>query len=106
MPPLSAVGQLPSYNTPLYKNGKAHAVPTAAVPPPVVWQIVDSWRREFVSGGVKVPGAHAVSLADPTGQNTPTPHMRHSSELVITRRDAFVLVPPGHGSGAAEPSAQ
>ena len=56
--------------------------------------------------GLTVPGAHGVATAEPTGQKVPFGHVMHWSSLVITSRLAFWRVPPGHGSGAAEPSTQ
>ena len=53
-----------------------------------------------------VPGAHGVGVSEPTEQNVPTGQITQSSALVITDSEAFLCVPPGHGSGAAEPSAQ
>ena len=46
-----------------------------------------------------------VASALPTGQKVPAPHTRQSAALVITTPSCFV-VPRGHGSAAAAPSAQ
>ena len=56
--------------------------------------------------GLTVPGAQSVAFAEPTGQNVPMSHGMQSSALVITLIAEFIVVPPGQGSGAAEPSAQ
>ena len=56
--------------------------------------------------GLYVPGAHAVSLAEPTEQNVPSEHVRQSPSPVMNGSDVSMRLPPGHGSGAAEPSAQ
>ena len=58
------------------------------------------------TSGLTVPGAQSVAFAEPTGQKVPTPQVRQSSALVMTSKLASIVVPPGHGSGAAEPSAQ
>ena len=55
---------------------------------------------------LNVPGAHAVSLAEPTEQNVPSEHVRQSPSLVMNGSVTSMRLPPGHGSGAAEPSAQ
>ena len=55
---------------------------------------------------LKVPAAHGVSAALPTGQNVPSLHTTQSATLFMTFFETFFVVPPGHGSGAAEPSAQ
>ena len=52
------------------------------------------------------PGKHALSDAEPIAHAKPAPHAMQSSALVITASDEFIRVPPGHGSGAAEPSVQ
>ena len=52
------------------------------------------------------PGRHAVSLSEPTGQNVPTPHTMQSFTLVITCSAVSLRVPPGQGSGEADPSEQ
>ena len=52
-----------------------------------------------------VPAAQGVAAALPTGQKVPSPHVSQSATLVITTPD-FLVVPPGHGSAAAAPSAQ
>ena len=52
-----------------------------------------------------MPGAHGVAAPLPTGQNVPTPHTLQSDTLTIVTPSCFV-VPPGHGSAAAAPSAQ
>ena len=64
--------------------------------------------RHFSSPGVGlyVPGAHAVSFAEPTGQNVPSAHVKQSPSPVMKGSKVFMRVPPGHGSGAAAPSAQ
>jgi len=53
-----------------------------------------------------VPGAHAVSLAEPTGQKVPTLQVTQSAALVINANVLFACVPARHGSGAEEPSTQ
>ena len=50
--------------------------------------------------------AHGLSFALPTGQKVPSLHVRQSAALFMTVLEAFLVVPPGHGSGAAEPSVQ
>ena len=49
--------------------------------------------------------AHSVSLALPTEQKVPAAQMRQSDSAVIVIAE-FMRLPPGHGSGAAAPSAQ
>ena len=56
--------------------------------------------------GLTVPGAHSVAFAEPTGQKVPSKQSMHCAALVITSSVASMRVPPGHGNGAAEPSAQ
>ena len=51
------------------------------------------------------PAAHAVASLLPTGQKVPSPHTSQSAALVIVTPSRMV-VPPGQGSGAAEPAAQ
>ena len=53
-----------------------------------------------------VPGAHAVSFAEPTGQKVPSAHVRQSPSPVMNGSATSMRLPPGHGSGAAEPKAQ
>ena len=76
--------------------------------PSRAWYVPAAQRtqRSCFTSGLTVPGAHREALALPTGQKVPTPHSRHCSALVITSRLASIVVPPGHGRGAAEPSAQ
>ena len=65
------------------------------------------FKHDSCSGvGLYVPGAHAVSFAEPTGQKVPSAHVRQSPSLVMNGRRLFMRLPPGHGSGAAHPSAQ
>ena len=42
----------------------------------------------------------------PTLQKVPAPHVTHWLALLITSTPLGTWVPAGHGSGAAEPSAQ
>ena len=56
--------------------------------------------------GLAVPLAHGVAASEPIGQKVPGMHLMHCSADVITARLAFWCVPPGQGSGAADPSAQ
>jgi len=55
---------------------------------------------------VYVPGAHGVSLAEPTEQKVPAAQTMQSLIAVITDSDESMCVPPGQGSGAADPSVQ
>ena len=55
---------------------------------------------------MNVPGAQSVGVSEPTEQNVPRGQITQSSALVITVRLVSMCVPPGHGSGAAEPSVQ
>ncbi len=55
--------------------------------------------------GLNVPGAQGVSPDEPTLQKVPGEQMMHWSTLVIVI-DAFLIVPPGHGSDAAAPAEQ
>ena len=52
------------------------------------------------------PGKHGFSSAEPIGQYVPLGHTTQSASLVIVVSVEFIRVPPGHGSGAAAPSAQ
>ena len=52
------------------------------------------------------PGRHADGCDEPTEQLVPAGQVIQSSTDVITASDAFWCLPPGHGSGEAEPSAQ
>ena len=52
------------------------------------------------------PGKHGKARADPTEHEVPAGHTMHWLILVITLREVFLRVPPGQGSGVAEPSAQ
>ena len=64
-------------------------------------------QLSWPSRGLTVPGAQSVSVTEPMGQKVPTPHVMQSAALLIDRVSVESLrVPPGHGSGAAEPSAQ
>ena len=60
-------------------------------------------KRE--TGSTQVPALQLAAVAEPTGQKVPTGHVSQSSALVIVMPTSIV-VPPGHGSGAAEPSSQ
>ena len=64
---------------------------------------VQLWAPSF---GLTVPGAQSVAFAEPTGQKVPAGHVMHCSALVITAMLVSCRVPPGHGSGAAEPCGQ
>ena len=80
-----------------------------AVEPSADWYLPAAHFSQESSPGwsLYVPRAQSVSLADPTGQNVPTAQVTQSASLVIGRvSDEFLRVPPGHGNGAAEPSAQ
>ena len=59
-----------------------------------------------LSWSLNVPGAQSVGVSEPTEQYVPVGQITQSSTLIITASDRFLCVPPGHGSGAAEPSAQ
>ena len=61
---------------------------------------------DALSWSLNVPGAQSVGVSEPTEQKVPVGQITQSSTLVITASEAFLCVPPGHGSGAAEPSAQ
>ena len=52
------------------------------------------------------PGRHGVPWVEPTGHALPGAHAVQSLALVITTSNWFMCVPPGHGSGAADPLAQ
>jgi hypothetical protein len=54
---------------------------------------------------LNVPALQLVAAALPTGQNVPSPQTSQSSLDVMTTPSRLV-VPPGHGSAAAAPSAQ
>ena len=54
---------------------------------------------------LNVPAAHGVSASLPTGQNVPSLQTVQLSALTIAM-PTFFVVPPGHGSAAAAPSAQ
>ena len=56
--------------------------------------------------GLYVPGAQSVSFAEPTGQNVPSAHSKQSLSPVMNGSALSMRLPPGHGSGAADPSAQ
>ena len=53
-----------------------------------------------------IGAAHGVASAEPTEQLVPSGQTTHWSTLVITASEAFLCVPPGHGSAAAAPAAQ
>ena len=53
-----------------------------------------------------VPALQLVSTALPTGHRVPIPHPTQFCLAVITAIDMFLRVPAGHGSGAADPTAQ
>ena len=80
---------------------------THAVAPSLSWYVPgahlthDSTR----AWSLNVPALQLVAEALPTGQNTPVEQGSQSAALVITT-PTFLVVPPGHGSGAAEPAAQ
>ena len=52
-----------------------------------------------------MPGAQSA-IGAANGQKVPSAHVRQSSAPVMNGSNTFMRVPPGHGSGAAEPSAQ
>ena len=54
----------------------------------------------------KEPGKHGASTAEPTEHAVPALHVMQSLTFVITVRLVSWRVPPGHGSGAADPSTQ
>jgi hypothetical protein len=80
---------------------------THAVLPGCSWYVPASHTLHVgcFSWSLYVPALQLVAAALPTGQNTPLPHGAQSFSLFITMPTRLV-VPPGHGSGAAEPWAQ
>ena len=79
-----------------------------AVEPATAWKLpaTQLTHVDALSWSLNVPGAQSVGVSEPTEQNVPTGQMTQSLTLVITVSDTSLCVPPGHGSGAAEPSAQ
>ena len=79
-----------------------------AVEPASAWKVpaAQLTHVDALSWSWNVPGAQSVGSAEPTEQKVPLGQITQSSTLVITVSVASLCVPPGHGSGAAEPSAQ
>ena len=77
------------------------------VVPTSSWYLPALHSEHFARCGLLlyVPALQLVADPLPTGQNTPVPHGAQSFSLFITIPTRLV-VPPGHGSGAAEPSVQ
>ena len=78
-----------------------------AVPPSASWKVPAAHLLHAPSPGrsLNVPTLQLIAAALPTGQNVPAPQTSQSSLAVITTPSRAV-VPPGHGSAAAAPSAQ
>ena len=78
------------------------------VDPASAWKLpaAQLTHDEALSWSLNVPGAQSVGVSEPTEQNVPRGQITQSSTLVITLSERFMCVPPGHGSGAALPSAQ
>jgi len=79
-----------------------------AVWPRARWNLPVSHRTHVSIDalGAIEPGMHWVGCFEPTEQDVPGVHVTHWLTLVITASEASLCVPPGHGSGAAEPSVQ
>ena len=79
-----------------------------AVEPATAWKVpaAQLTHVDALVWSLYVPGAQSVGVSVPTEQEVPTGQITQSATLVITAIDASLCVPPGHGSGAAEPSAQ
>ena len=79
-----------------------------AVEPATAWKVpaTQLTHVDALSWSLNVPGAQSVGASEPTEQKVPAGQTTQSSTLVITVRLTFLCVPPGHGSGAAEPSLQ
>ena len=79
-----------------------------AVDPATFWNVpaAQLTHVDAFSWSLNVPGAQLVGVSEPTEQNVPVGQITQSFTLVITVSDTSLCVPPGHGSGAAEPSAQ
>ena len=78
-----------------------------AVAPSTSWNVPAAHflHDSCFTSALYVPGAQAVSVALPTGQNVPSEHTTQSlSDVIVT--PSRIVVPPGHGSAAAAPSAQ
>eukprot|EP00966_Prymnesium_polylepis_P082416 1908530-Prymnesium_polylepis.2 len=77
------------------------------VAPSVSWYVPCSHGSHLSrrSWSLYVPALQLVASALPTGQNVPFPHGSQSLALVIVTLSRLV-VPPGHGSGAVEPTVQ
>ena len=77
------------------------------VEPSSVWKVPtpqsSQVSRSFSS--VYVPRAQSLGSAEPTAHEVPRGQTMQS-DLPVMTREVFMCVPPGHGSGAAEPSAQ
>ena len=78
-----------------------------AVAPSTSWNVPAAHFKHASCAGwlLYVPAEQLVAELLPTGQNVPTPHTLQSDTLTIVTPSCFV-VPPGHGSAAAAPSAQ
>ena len=78
------------------------------VDPASAWKVPASHMThvDALSWSLNVPGAQSVGVSEPTEQNVPRGQVTQSSTLVITLSERFMCVPPGHGKGAALPSAQ
>ena len=81
---------------------------THAVAPLADWYVPAAQLAhvDALSWSLNVPGAQLVGVSEPTEQNVPVGQITQSSTDVITVSDVFLCVPPGQGSGAAEPSEQ
>ena len=79
-----------------------------AVDPATFWNVpaTQLTHVDAFSWSLNVPGAQSVGVSEPTEQNVPVGQITQSLTLVITVSDTSLCVPPGHGRGAAEPSAQ
>ena len=83
----------------------AHAL--HAVAPSISWNVPGEHlvHASCAASALYVPALQFVGSALPTGQKVPLAHVAQSAALVITMPSRLV-VPPGHGSAAAAPSAQ
>ena len=78
-----------------------------AVAPSTSWNVPGSHLAQLSCSvcALYVPALQLVATAEPTGQNVPAAQISQSSLLVIVT-PSRIVVPPGHGSAAAAPSAQ
>ena len=89
----------------MHHDPATHA--THAVAPSTSWYrpAAHLLHASCAGASLYVPALQLAAAALPTGQNVPAPHVVQSDTLVIVTPTTFV-VPPGHGSGAAQPSLQ